>query len=547
MNSGSPKKQDFSVWKNLGSDIPAGVVVFLVAVPLCLGIALASGAPLASGIIAGIVGGLIVPFISRSALGVSGPAAGLAVIVYGAIQELGFEPFLLAVVLAGILQMILGFLRAGIIGYYFPSSVITGMLSGIGIIIFLKQIPHAVGYDTNWEGNMAFQETGGSTTFSTLQSMTEALHPGAIIVAGISLAILILWEQPFMTRQPVFKLIQGPLVAVISGILLNFGFQHYAPELILSSQHLVQLPLTNGETGFAGFFAFPDFSAYTNPSVYTVAFTIAIVASLETLLCLEAADKLDPFKRISPTSRELVGQGLGNFVAGLIGGLPVTQVIVRSSTNIIAGARTKASAFVHGLCLVVAALVFPQVLNLIPLATLASILFMVGYKLAKPSLFVKMFKRGWPQFLPFMVTIVGLVFTDLLTGVGAGAVMALIFILLDHYNNDIYLHESRENGQLILRLAQHVTFLNKANLLRTLDGIPGGSEVIIDGLTTQYLDHDILECIENFQIEAEAKNINLVLKGLVPNEHGLKIQDKQTRRQFYEEAASPIREQSSMG
>ena len=506
--------EEFSVWSHLGHDIPAGIVVFLVAVPLCLGIALASGAPLAAGIIAGIIGGLIAPLISRSPLGVSGPAAGLAVIVYGAIEELGFEAFLLAVVLAGIFQVILGILRAGIIGYYFPSSVITGMLSGIGIIIFLKQIPHAVGYDADWEGDIAYVEPEGETTLSALTDILNAFHPGATAIAIVSLAILILWEQPFMTRQRVFQLIQGPLVVVISGILLNQAFLHFVPAMALSTEHMVQLPLANGWQGLQDFFTLPDFSAYDNKSIYTIALTMAIVASLETLLCVEATDKLDPYKRITPTNRELIAQGVANTVAGLIGGLPITQVIVRSSTNILAGARTKASAFVHGVCLLVAALIFPHVLNLIPLATLAAILFVVGYKLSRPALFKRMYQRGWYQFVPFMVTILGLVFTDLLTGVGVGMAVALFFILLEHYKYGVYLHESLENGQLILRLAEQVTFLNKANLLQTLDRIPAHARVVIDGSSTQYIDHDALEIIENFRAEAKAKHIELILVGL---------------------------------
>jgi len=505
---------DFSVWKNLSHDIPAGVVVFLVAVPLCLGIALASGAPLASGIIAGFIGGLVVPLISRSPLGVSGPAAGLAVIVYEAVERLGFQAFLLAVVIAGILQMALGFLRAGIIGYYFPSSVITGMLSGIGIIIFLKQIPHAVGYDADWEGDIGYVEPGGETTLSALVDMTNALHPGAIVIAVVSLAILILWDRPFMTRLRIFQLIQGPLVAVVVGIFLNLGFQRFAPGLALGAEHLVQLPLADGWSGLREFFTFPDFHAYDDKAIYTAAVTIAIIASLETLLCVEAADKLDPFKRVTPTNRELIAQGVANTVSGLIGGLPITQVIVRSSTNILAGARTKASAFIHGLLLLVSALLFPHVLNLIPLATLAAILFVVGYKLARPQLFVRMYRAGWYQFVPFMVTILGLVFTDLLMGVGIGMVTALFFILLEHYKCGVYLHESHHDNRYHLKLSEQVTFLNKANLLRTLDRIPPRSEVVIDGSDTRYIDYDVLEIIENFRAEAAAKHIGLKLVGL---------------------------------
>lgn len=513
--SSNPERAiDLSVWRNLRYDLPAGIVVFLVAVPLCLGIALASGAPLASGIIAGIIGGLVVPLISRSALGVSGPAAGLAVIVYQAIEQLGFQPFLLAVVLAGLVQVGLGLARAGIIAYYFPSSVITGMLSGIGIIIFLKQIPHAVGFDKDWEGDLGYVEPSGETTLHALVDMFDAFHGGATIITLVSLGILLLWEQPFMKRQRLLQLIQGPLVAVVVGALLNLAFRHWIPELALGSKHLVQLPLVNGFDGLKEFFTAPDFSVYNRKVIYTTAVVIAVVASLETLLCVEATDKLDPFKRVTPTNRELIAQGVGNSLSGLIGGLPITQVIVRSSTNIIAGAHTKASAFVHGLCLAIAALILPHLLNLIPLATLAAILFVVGYKLAKPELFVKMYRHGWYQFIPFMVTIFGLVFTDLLTGVGIGMVVALFFILLEHYKSFVYLHESHQDNKIVMRLSDQVTFLNKANLLRTLDRIPPNSEVVIDGSTTSYIDHDALEILENFKTEAEIKNIRLTLIGL---------------------------------
>ncbi|HEB76929.1 MAG TPA: SulP family inorganic anion transporter [Methylothermaceae bacterium] len=516
MQSLEPHRNDdaFSVWNNLRHDLPAGIVVFLVAVPLCLGIALASGAPLSSGIIAGFIGGLVVPLISRSPLGVSGPAAGLAVIVYDAIQDLGFQPFLLAVVFAGVIQVILGLLRAGIIGYYFPSSVIIGMLSGIGIIIVLKQIPHAVGYDADWEGDLAYHEPGGETTLQALMDMFGAFHPGATIIAVISLAILILWEQPFMKRRRIFQLVQGPLVAVIIGSALNLLFQRFYPGLALEAQHLVQLPVAEGMEGIRQFFTIPDFTAFTNRSIYTAALVIALVASIETLLCVEATDKLDPFKRVTPTNRELIAQGVANSVSGLVGGLPITQVIVRSSTNILAGARTKAAAFIHGLFLLIFALMFPHLLNLIPLATLAAILFVVGYKLAKPELFVRMYRQGLYQFTPFMVTILGLVFTDLLTGVGIGMVTALFFILLEHYKCGVYLHQSREDNKIILRLSEQVTFLNKANLLRTLDRLPPRSEVVIDGSETRYIDHDALEIIENFKAEAAAKHIKLTIVGL---------------------------------
>ncbi|MEM8890951.1 MAG: SulP family inorganic anion transporter, partial [Bacteroidota bacterium] len=364
------------LFSNLKYDLPASIVVFLVATPLCLGIALASGAPLFSGIIAGIVGGIVVGMLSGSDIGVSGPAAGLAVIVLNAITSLGaYETFLLAVVIAGVIQTALGFLRAGIIGYYFPSSVIKGMLSGIGIIIILKQIPHAFGYDKVPEGSLAFEQADSQNTISELTNMLNYIEPGALIITAISLAILILWERPFMKRIKLFQLVQGPLVAVVMGIVLNLVFAAAFPNLAIDAKHLVQIPVAEGISGFLGLFTLPDFSQIGNPEIYITAITIAVVASLETLLCVEATDKLDPYKRITPTNRELKAQGVGNFLSGMVGGLPVTQVIVRSSANIQSGGRTKMSAIIHGFFLLFAAMLIPSILNMIPLATLAAILF----------------------------------------------------------------------------------------------------------------------------------------------------------------------------
>ena len=388
--TGMPKSGFFS---NLKYDLPASLVVFLVATPLCLGIALASGAPLFAGIIAGIVGGIVVGMASGSPLGVAGPAAGLAVIVLTSIAALGsWETFLLAVVIAGVFQIALGYLRAGIIGYYFPSSVIKGMLSGIGIIIILKQIPHAFGYDKVPEGSEAFNQTDAENTFSEFGNMLNYVQPGAILITLLALAILILWERPFMKKIKLFHWIQGPLVAVVCGIVLNMIFNAFVPQLAIDAKHLVQLPVVENWGGFLGLFTLPDFSQLGNIAVYTTALTLAVVASLETLLCVEATDKMDPFKRITPTNRELKAQGLGNVISGMLGGLPVTQVIVRSSANIQSGGRTKTSAVLHGVLLLLAALAIPFLLNLIPLACLAAILFVVGYKLAKPALFATIYR-----------------------------------------------------------------------------------------------------------------------------------------------------------
>ena len=502
--------------KEIKNDLPAGIVVFLVAVPLCLGIAMASGAPLFSGIIAGIVGGIVVSLISGSQLGVSGPAAGLAVIVLQAIQGLGsFEVFLSAVVLAGALQLALGFLKAGSIGYYFPTSVIKGMLSGIGVIIILKQIPHAFGYDSSFEGNVHYIEPDGGTTFSELFKAFNYITPGAIIISALSLAILILWDQVLTKKHKVFQLIQGPLVVVVLGIILNVVFRDFYPQLALGINHLVELPVSDSFGGFLQQFTAPDFSRVLTYEVLFLAATLAIVASLETLLCLEATDKLDPYKRISPANRELMAQGVGNMVSGMIGGLPVTQVIVRSSANIQSGGKTKLSALIHGVLILACVILIPNILNMIPLASLAAILVVVGYKLAKPALFKSMYRSGWNQFLPFIVTIVAIVFTDLLTGIGIGMAVAIIYILRNDYKVSHNLYVDKSGGirkKYHMVLAEQISFLNKGNILQSLRKLPDNVDLEIDLSKSAYVDHDVRELIEDFKETARTKNINLTIK-----------------------------------
>ncbi len=500
---------------NLKQDAPSSLVVFLVALPLCLGIALASGAPLFSGLIAGIIGGLIVAPLSGSPLGVSGPAAGLAVIVYGAIEELGAYPtFLAAVIVAGVVQVLLGVLKAGVIGYYFPSSVIKGMLSGIGIIIFLKQIPHAFGYDADPEGDLAFIQQDGHNTFSEFKYMLEAISPSATLIAGLGLLILILWERPFMKKMAFTTIVQGPLVAVVTGIVLKLYFDGKEGwELV--GDHLVSIPVTEGLSGFIGQFTTPDFSAFLNPAIYTIGLTMAVVASLETLLCVEATDKLDPYKRVTPTNRELLAQGAGNIVSGLVGGLPITQVIVRSSANIQSGGRTKASATLHGALLLVSAFAIPAVLNLIPLAALAAILLIVGYKLAKPSMIVDMWKKGSNEFIPFAVTVLGIVFTDLLMGIALGLVVAIVSILWDNfkvpYKFDIRDYEA--GAPIKIEFSEVVSFLNKASIQQTLNTIPASSKVVLDASQTLRMHPDVHEIIEEFQVNAVTKDITVSLIG----------------------------------
>lgn len=500
-------------FKHLGSDIPAGIVVFFVAVPLCLGIALASGAPLFSGIIAGMIGGIVVGAISGSQLGVSGPAAGLAVIVLTAIQDFGsYEVFLLAVVLAGGIQIVLGLLKAGIIGYYFPSAVIKGMLAAIGIIIFLKQIPHAFGYDRDYEGDLDFFQRDGFNTFSELSHMLDFISAGATVIAFVSLAILILWEQPSMKRYKLFQIVQGPIVAVVFGIVLNVVFSG-SSELQVAAEHKVSLPVSEGLMGFFGQFTLPEFGAITNTKVWTVAFTMAIVASLETLLCVEATDKLDPLKRNTPTNRELIAQGIGNSLSGLIGGLPVTQVIVRSSANIQSGGVTKVSAIFHGLLILVSAMLVPQVLNMIPLASLAAILLVVGYKLAKPSLFKQMYRAGRIQFIPFIVTVLGIVLTDLLIGISLGLAVGVFHILYENLKTSHFLKQREEGERIVIELSEHVTFLNKGSIQKVLEGIDEGSNVVIDASKSVFVDADVVEIIEDFKQSEKHHNSSIELIG----------------------------------
>lgn len=509
-----------NLFKHIKNDLPASVVVFFVALPLCLGIALASGAPLFSGIIAGIVGGIVVGMASGSPLGVSGPAAGLAVIVLGAIATLGsWETFLLAVVIAGVIQLVLGYLKLGTIAYYFPSSVIKGMLSGIGLLIILKQIPHAFGYDADFEGDLAFIQPDGENTFSELYHMLNYITPGAIIISIISLFILIFWEQVLMKKSKVFGMINGPLVAVLSGILINYLFQNNILTFSLSGKQVVQIPVASNVGEFLSQFTFPDFTQFNNPQVYVIAFVLAIVASLETLLCVEATDKLDPDKRVTPTNRELKAQGIGNIVSGLIGGLPVTQVIVRSSANISFGGKTKLSAIIHGFFLLISAVTIPMFLNMIPLATLASILLIVGYKLSKPTLFKSVYKQGLEQFIPFVATIISILLTDLLKGIAIGMVFAIFYILRNNFKNPFYILKNgkKEGEEHIVTLSEEVTFLNKGSILQMLNHVPSNSTVIIDGTNTKSIHFDVIEIIQDYIINAKTKGIKVAVKGITIN------------------------------
>ena len=499
---------------NLKTDIPASIVVFFVAIPLCLGIALASGAPLFSGLIAGIVGGVVVGAISGSQVGVSGPAAGLAAIVLTSIGTLGgFENFLLAVVLGGVIQFLFGILKAGVIGYYFPSSVIKGMLTGIGIIIILKQIPHFFGYNATSEGSFAFFQVDGENTFSEIINSFNYISPGATMIAFIGLFILLLWSNVLASKGKLFQLIQGPLVAVVAGIVYYLVIDENSFWGI-SSDLLVSVPVPEDSASFLAQFRFPNFGVIGNPQIWITAFTIALVASLETLLCVEATDKIDPLKRVTPTNRELLAHGIGNIFSGLIGCLPVTQVIVRSSANIQSGGKTKMSAIIHGILLLISVILIPNLLNKIPLSVLASILFIVGYKLAKPSLFKEMYLLGWKQFTPFIVTILGIIFTDLLIGISLGLMVGIVVILIKSLQNSHFMHmEDVSNGQhkIKMTLAEEVTFFNKGAILKELDSLPHDSYLDLDVTKTRYLDNDIIEILEDFSEKARNRNIHINL------------------------------------
>jgi MFS superfamily sulfate permease-like transporter len=508
----SKKLNFFSHFK---SDFASGLVVFLVALPLCLGIAMASGAPLFSGIISGVIGGIVVGFLSQSHISVSGPAAGLTAIVLTAITDLGaFDIFLTAVFIAGLFQLVLGFMKAGTISNYFPTNVIEGMLAGIGIIIIMKQLPHAFGYDSDFEGDQAFVQSDGNNTFSSLFNVFNYVQLGSIVVSIISLGILLAWDKISFLKK--LKLIPGALVAVITGIVLNELFIKLGSSLVITKDHLVSLPIPKSIEDFKQIIIVPNFSGFLNPDVWVVGLTIAIVASIETLLCIEAADRMDVLKRYTNTNIELKAQGIGNIVSALLGGLPMTSVVVRSSANCSAGAKSKLSSIIHGFLLLISVITIPFLLNKIPLATLAAVLLLVGYKLAKPVTFIHFWHKGKYQFIPFIATLLAVVFTDLLKGVALGMIISVIFILKGNLKRAYsFRKEEYVDGDVIhIDLAQEVSFLNKAAIKQTLNSIPPNSKVIIDAKDTIYIAHDILDLIHEFKsIKAKDESIRVKLKG----------------------------------
>lgn len=530
-----------NLFAHFKSDFASGLVVFLVALPLCLGIAMASGAPLFSGIITGIIGGIVVGYLSQSQISVSGPAAGLTAIVLTAITTLGgFDMFLTAVFIAGIIQLALGLLKAGSISNYFPTNVIEGMLAGIGVIIIMKQLPHAFGYDADFEGDQAFVEANGDNTFSALFNVLNHLHLGAIVITLVSIAILIAWDKVPALKK--LKLVPGALVAVTVGILLNEFFTSSGSSLAIEKEHLVSLPVPSSFDDFKAIIVTPNFAGFMNPQVWVVGVTIAIVASIETLLCIEAADRMDVHKRFTNTNVELRAQGIGNIICSLIGGLPMTSVVVRTSANNAAGAKSKLSAIIHGVLLLVCALSIPFILNKIPLATLAAVLILVGYKLAKPATFKHFWNYGKYQFLPFIATFLGVVFTDLLKGVVLGILISIVFILRGNLKR-AYSFRKKEyvDGDIIhIDLAQEVSFLNKAAIKMTLAGIPENSRVVIDAKDTVYIAHDILDLIHEFKTtRAIDENITVKLVGFKKEyalENSNEIQNHVTIERHYDVA-----------
>lgn len=509
----STMKKTKTLMGGIKENLPSGLVVFLVALPLCLGIASASGAPALSGIIAGIVGGIIVGFISNSNISVSGPAAGLTTIVLNAITDLGaFDLFLCAGIIAGVMQLVLGFVRAGSISNYFPNNVIEGMLAAIGIIIILKQLPHAVGFDKDFEGNETLFDKG--INFNYFTEALSAIQPGAVLITLISVGILILWDKiPTLKR---LKILPAALVAVAAGILINEFFKMSGSSLTIEKQHLVSLPVPQNLADFKNLITFPDFSGFTNYNVWLAGATIAIVASIETLLCIEASDRLDMQKRITDTNLELKAQGIGNLVSSFIGGLPMTSVVVRSSANANAGATTKASTIIHGVLLLICVLSIPMVLNKIPLATLAAVLIIVGYRLAKPATFKHFWSLGKFQFIPFVATVVAIVFTDLLKGVGIGLAISIFYILQGNMKRAYYLSKEKLTNadEITMKLAEEVSFLNKAAIKKTLKNIKPNSKVIFDARQTAYIATDVLEMIQEFaNVRAVEEDIEVELLG----------------------------------
>ena len=497
-----------NISRNFLSDIPAAFVVFLVALPLCLGIALGSGAPLFSGLIAGIVGGIVVGVLSGSHLSVSGPAAGLTAIVAAAILKMpAYQTFLLAVVIAGIIQVGLGFAKAGVLGDYVPSSAIKGMLSAIGLILILKQLPHLMGYDADFEGDYKFVQADNENTFSGIIRAVEKITPLALLIGFVSLGLQIFWDKVLIKKSKLFQFIPAPLVVVLTGSAIAYFAND---RFVLSEDQMVNLPIASSMQDFFTFFTTPDWSSLTDKTVWITAITLAIVASLETLLNIEASDDLDPYQRVTPTNRELKAQGIGNIVSGLIGGLPVTSVVVRTSVNVNMRAKTKLSAIMHGVLLLLSVAIIPSLLKFIPLSALAAILIYTGYKLAKPSIFKEFYKKGFDQFIPFTVTVIAIIFTDLLTGIVIGIAVGLFFVMRSNFKTALV--AVNDDNKYLIRLRKDVSFLNKPVLKAKLEEVPRNGSVLLDISRADFIDKDVVEVINDFMKHASLKNIKVEIK-----------------------------------
>ena len=496
------------LYTHLGNNLSASIVVLLVALPLCVGIALASGTPIFSGIIAGIIGGIVVGQLSGSHLSVSGPAASLTFVVSAMIIKLGsFETFLLAVLIAGAFQILFAFLKGGIVGDYIPNAVIKGMVAAIGIILMMKQIPHLLGYDADFEGDESFLQDDHNNTITTILTAVNFLTPMSVLIGGVSMVVLIFWEQFNHKSNKWIHYVPGPLVVVLVAVVLNTYGAGLFNMLPLEQKHLVWLPVANNVQEFVSFFTFPNFHEIGNPEVWLAGFMLAVIASLETLLGIEAIDKIDPLKRITPSNKELKAQGIGNIISGLIGGLPITSVIVRSSANVSAGAKSKQSTIFHGVLILIGVALIPYILNKIPLSAIAAILIVTGYKIARINIFKEMHQKGLNQFIPFCITIIAILFSNLLFGIAIGIIASVIFIIRGNFKSAILMIQ--DNNQYLIRFRKDITFLNKAIIKQKLESLPNNSYLLIDIRKADFIDKDVIDEINDFLCHVHLKNISV--------------------------------------
>jgi MFS superfamily sulfate permease-like transporter len=507
------------MFKHIGSDLKAGLVVFLVAIPLCLGISLLQGAPLIAGIISGVIGGTIVSFISKSNLSVSGPSAALTGVVVVAIIGLGtYEKFLTAVCIAGIIQVLFGVLRTGFISHYIPSAVVKGEIAAVGIILVAKQIPHLFGYDQDPEGDQSFLQIDGQNTFSEITNIISTISFGSLFIGIISFLVLFVWQTNYFKKNKILSLTPGPMIVVIIAIITNYLLTTYAPEFSIKNEHLVNLnlPQNPDPIQIISEFKIPDFTVLNDYNVFIYGLLIAMVASIETLLNIEALDKIDPDSNITPTNRELIAQGIGNFISGLIGGIPMTSAIVRSAANVNSGGKTKISVISHGIFFIILVLFFPFLLEMIPLSALAAILMFTGFRLTRPYIYKNVYKLGLDQFLPFITTIIVMLLTDLLKGVAFGIIVSIIFILRNNFKTPFKLISETIDGKqhFFMKLSQNVTFINKGKIINVLHNLPSGSIIYIDGGRVNFIDKDILELISEFKFGAEKHGIEVKVDDL---------------------------------